>query len=267
MCRWIAYSGPPIFLEDALFRPENSLIKQSRSALHSHVVTNGDGFGIGRYAGRAEPGLFRDVLPAWNDDNLRSVSEQISSHLFFAHVRASTGTATTRANCHPFRQGRWLFMHNGAIGGFERIRREIDLAIPPEHYGKRIGTTDSEAFFLLLMANGLERDAPAAFARTIGEITAIMRKADIAEPFRMTAAATDGEQVIVIRYSSDAHSPSLFTGQPTLHPNGAEIGKNAIVIMSEPFDSETGKWTEIPEAHMLIAGDGAMVLTPFAPAS
>ncbi|MGA4923289.1 hypothetical protein, partial [Bacillus subtilis] len=32
--------------------------------------------------------------------------------MFFAHVRAATGTAVTRQNCHPFACGRWMFMHN-----------------------------------------------------------------------------------------------------------------------------------------------------------
>ena len=96
MCRWLAYSGAPISLNELVFKPEHSLIDQSLSARSSVQTTNGDGFGIGWYGERPQPGLFRDTRPAWNDDNLKSVSEQIRSHLFFAHVRASTGTSTTR---------------------------------------------------------------------------------------------------------------------------------------------------------------------------
>lgn len=130
MCRWLAYYGHPIQLDEVLFKPENSLIRQSLHARWTHSVTNGDGFGVGWYGEREEPGLFRDVLPAWNDDNLLSLSGQIRSPLFFAHVRASTGTATARANCHPFRAGRWLFMHNGQVGDYERARRALDALIP-----------------------------------------------------------------------------------------------------------------------------------------
>ena len=65
MCRWLAYLGAPIFLSELLFEPENSLIDQSLHARESISTTNGDGFGIGWYAHRAEPGVFRDVLPAW----------------------------------------------------------------------------------------------------------------------------------------------------------------------------------------------------------
>lgn len=81
--------------------PNHSLIAQSMQSAEAKVNTNGDGFGIGWYAHNAEPGLYRDTQPAWGDENLLSITKQVKSSLFFAHVRASTGTATSRPNCHP----------------------------------------------------------------------------------------------------------------------------------------------------------------------
>ncbi|MFM8880662.1 MAG: class II glutamine amidotransferase, partial [Betaproteobacteria bacterium] len=101
MCRWIAYAGPEIYLEDLLFHQEYSIASQSLAARESVFTTNGDGFGVAWYGNRTAPGLFKDILPAWNDSNLRSIAAQIQTRLFFAHVRASTGTAVTRTNCHP----------------------------------------------------------------------------------------------------------------------------------------------------------------------
>ena len=75
------------------------------------------------------PGLYRDILPAWSDPNLKSLCRQIKSGLFLAHVRASTGGATSRANCHPFVSGRWSFMHNGQIGGFEQHPPRLESSI------------------------------------------------------------------------------------------------------------------------------------------
>ena len=49
MCRWLTYCGDPIYLDKVLFEPRNSLISQSLRARHSHVTTNGDGFGVGWY--------------------------------------------------------------------------------------------------------------------------------------------------------------------------------------------------------------------------
>ena len=123
MCRWLAYMGDEVYLDQLIFQPENSLARQSLSAWYSNWPTNGDGFGVGWYGFRVKSGVFRDVLPAWSDSNLLNVSEQIASPLFFAHVRASTGASTSRTNCHPFRYKNFLFMHNGQIGGFETVRR------------------------------------------------------------------------------------------------------------------------------------------------
>src|SRR5688572_22397997 len=145
MCRWIAYRGETIPLEQYVTAPAHSLVVQSVRALESTASTNGDGFGLGWYGEHPEPGLYREVRPAWSDENLRYLCRHIHSHLYFAHVRASTGTPVTRPNCHPFACGRWLFMHNGTIGNWTRIRRQVESLIPDELYGSRIGTTDSEA--------------------------------------------------------------------------------------------------------------------------
>ena len=126
MCRWIAYHGEPTVLEDLILKPSHSLVEQSLGARKGATRTNGDGYGIGWYGMRDEPGIFREALPAWNDPNLHSLAQHIVSPLIFAHVRASTGTETTRANCHPFAHGNWMFMHNGQIGGYELCRRPLE---------------------------------------------------------------------------------------------------------------------------------------------
>ena len=120
MCRWIAYRGETIPLEQYVTAPAHSLVVQSQRSLESTAATNGDGFGMGWYGEHAEPGLYREVRPAWSDENLRYLCRHIRSHLYFAHVRAATGTPITRPNCHPFACGRWLFMHNGIIGQWAR---------------------------------------------------------------------------------------------------------------------------------------------------
>jgi predicted glutamine amidotransferase len=132
MCRFLAYHGEPILLEQLIASPSHSLIKQSQHAAEGKTETNGDGFGVGWYGERPEPGLYRELRPAWSDENLWSICAQVRSKLFFAHVRAATGTATTRANCHPFALGRFMFMHNGQIGGYRTIRRRIEALVLEE---------------------------------------------------------------------------------------------------------------------------------------
>lgn len=271
MCRWLAYSGRPVALERLLFKPERSLINQSLRARKSQVATNGDGFGIGWYGSRTEPGLYRDDRPAWNDENLRSLAAQIDARLFLAHVRASTGSASSRANCHPFRHGRWLFAHNGQIGGFDEMARELDFALRPDLYRAREGSTDSETLFYLALTFGLDDEPLPALARAAGFVQATMATHGITEPLRLTAAATDGARVIAVRYSSDRASPTLFygaaasvrdaDGQSCLEA-GADDG---VVVLSEPLDAALVNWTAVPEGHALTLADGRIEIVPFAP--
>lgn len=268
MCRWLAYSGPSLLLEELLFKPENSLIRQSLAASKSNVPTNGDGFGLGWYGSQCHPGIFRDTLPAWNDANLQSLSEQIRSKLFFAHVRASTGTSTSRENCHPFRCGHLLFMHNGQIGGYGSVRRDLEQKIPAELFCERYGNTDSEAFFLLACGNGLGHDVREALRRTIAQVLELMAKAGTEEPFRLTAAIADGERIHALRYSSDNQSPSLFYGRGgAIRVNDKQVeftdGDKAVLVLSEPLDGRLEDWIEIPEGHILEARDGMVQVSSF----
>ena len=173
MCRWLAYSGSPILLKEALYAPAHGLIDQS---LHSRLgaeTTNGDGFGIGWYGAPPIPGVFHSTEPAWNDQNLHELSEHISSSHFFAHVRAAIGSAVQQTNCHPFRHGRWLFMHNGYINEFDKLKRDLVLAVDPSLYPQIKGQADSEVLFYLALTLGLERDPPSAIEQAIGLVEAL----------------------------------------------------------------------------------------------
>lgn len=170
MCRWMAYSGEPILAEDLLFRPEHSLIDQS---LHAHLgesATNGDGFGIGWYGEGSEPAVYKSIEPAWNDSNLREIAGQVRTPMLLAHVRYSTGTAVQRSNCHPFRHGKWLWVHNGLLRGFHEIRRDLVLAVDPALFPDMEGSTDTEALFYLALTFGLGDDPFGAVARAVGYV-------------------------------------------------------------------------------------------------
>lgn len=252
MCRWIAYHGEPIFIEEFVTIPEKSLLVQSRASREAKSVVNGDGFGIGWYGERPAPGVFRDLRPAWSDENLLSLAHQIKSGLFFAHVRASTGTAISRANCHPFVLGRWMFMHNGGVGEWEKVRRPIENAIPDSLFGHRSGTTDSEAIFLLLVANGLEQDPGRAFRKTIAGIERVMAEAGVEKPLRFTAAATNGETIHAVRYSTLIEPETLYLRQLK--------SRNGRLIASEPYDDGRLDWEAVPaQSHVILSRDDVRV--------
>jgi glutamine amidotransferase len=268
MCRWLAYAGLPVFLDELLIKPENSLVRQSLAARHSHLKTQGDGFGLGWYGDRASPGLYRDIMPAWNDSNLRELAEQTQSHLFLAHVRASTGAPPARINCHPFRVGPWLFMHNGQIGGYDRMRRALDMRIRPDLYDHRRGGTDSEAMFLIALGHGLEGDPVGAMRLTVAEVEAVMAEHGIAEPLRLTVAVSDGRTLWAIRYASDDAAPSLFfgTGERFWDAKkgfGPVPGEGSVLVLSEPLDEAEDGWREVPQDFALLAEGGDVTLEPF----
>jgi glutamine amidotransferase len=247
MCRWIAYRGKPVFLEELVAAPERSLIAQSICAEEAATRTHGDGFGVGWYGERPQPGLYREVRPAWSDENLRSICAQVRSHLFFAHVRASTGAASARANCHPFARGRFMFMHNGQIGEYASVKRRVEALIPDACYPERLGATDSEALFLAAFADGLTEDPVAAFAATLARVLRIMTDAGVKEALRFTAALTDGETLWAFRWASDDQAPSLYYRME---------GGDGLTIVSEPLDSEEGRWRQAPQACAIIARAG-----------
>lgn len=212
MCRWLAYSGSPMLLDTVLYRPEHSLINQSLRAKMGAEPTNGDGFGIGWYSadGNGTPAVFRDVGPAWNSRNLQELAAHVRSPLFFAHVRASTGSAVQQSNCHPFRHGRWLWMHNGAIADFHRLQRDLCMAVDPALFPSIEGSTDSEVMFYLAVTFGLDQDAPGAVARMAGFVERLGKEHGVPEPLQMTVAVSDGVHVWAFRYSSQGRSRSLF---------------------------------------------------------
>ncbi|MEU8777359.1 class II glutamine amidotransferase [Streptomyces sp. NPDC048606] len=274
MCRWLAYSGTPLLLDTILYRPAHSLIDQS---LHSKLgveTTNGDGFGVGWYSDdNPTPALLRDVGPAWNNRNLREMADHVRSHLFFAHIRASTGTAVQQSNCHPFRHGRWMFMHNGAIADFHLMRRDLTLLVDPALYPHIEGTTDSEVMFHLALTFGLDADPPAAVARMAGVVERVGHEHGVELPLQMTLAITDGERVWAFRYSSARASRSLFYSSRVdtlrrLHPDVAflrDIGEETRLIVSEPLGDLPGAWHEVPESSYGVVQSGADELFPFAP--
>lgn len=274
MCRWLAYWGTPVLLDTILYKPAHSLIDQSRFAKLGVETTNGDGFGVGWYTNESStPALLRDVGPAWNNRNLRELADHVRSPLFFAHIRASTGTAVQQSNCHPFRHGRWMFMHNGAIADYHLLRRDLSLLLDPSLFVDLEGTTDSEVMFFLALTYGLDRDPPAAVARMAGTVERVGRAHGVEFPLQMTLAITEGERLWAFRYSSERASRSLFYSSRvddlrTLHPDVAflrDISEETRLIVSEPLDNLPEAWNEVPEGSYRVVQPGSDELHPFAP--
>lgn len=273
MCRWMAWSGQPLIIEELLFKPTHGLVDQS---LHSRLgveTTNGDGFGLGWYGGGEGPAVYRSVAPAWGDPNLRELAAHVESPLFIAHVRATTGTAIQQTNCHPFRHGRWLFVHNGVINGIHEMRRELMLAIDPSLFPEIEGSTDSEVVFYLAITFGLEDDPIGAVEQAIGFVEATAERHGIDNPVHASMGLTDGECLWAFRYSTEGKSRTLFSSCDAaairrLHPDNERLQRlrdEDRVVVSEPLTDLPGLWESIPESSVLIIQPGPDEHRPFRP--
>lgn len=271
MCRWMAYSGGKIQLDELLFKAKHNLIDQSMSSRSAETPTNADGFGLGWYGRHPRPGLFRSIRPAWNDFNLRDLAENIESHLFLAHVRATSLATVQETNCHPFRYNNWLFVHNGEVFEIEKFHRELLMAVGPKYFSNILGSTDSELMFHLALTFGLEEDPIGGLQRMAGFIERTGKAKGVHESLWMTLGVTDGKTLYAVRYASDNAAPTLYHSIQArdimeINPDlKGRISDDARSVVSEPLGAFPEMWKEVPQATLLVVKDGIVVQSAFTP--
>jgi len=246
MCRFAAYSGPSDLISTLAISEPNSLRRQSLDASEGKTRTNGDGFGFGWFGNDGGCYSFRDSLPAWGDENFVSIAQSISAEVFFIHCRAATGTDTSRLNCHPFNVRNNLFMHNGQIGGYERIRRKIETLIPDDLYSGRRGSSDSEAIFLASLGRIEQLGVVRALESVLADIADVQRAANIRAPLRFSACWTEGATIWAFRWASDKKAPTLYFRESF----------NAVVLASEPTDDDRSRWTAVEHGQSICVTNG-----------
>lgn len=250
---------------------------------------NGDGFGVGYYSEDPDlqedgPCVFRAITPAWNNMNLEKLAEKTKSELIFAHVRASTYGVLSETNCHPFTYHSVMFMHNGGISNFNKVKRQLLNHIKDEYFLIIQGSTDSECCFALFLDTLDKLSHPPAQNQKIGHN--ILREALVKtieliktwtmehdEPSLLNFAVTDGHSVVVSRYIT-----SKFEEAASLHfscgTNFVEYspgqyrmerldrGQNVIMIASEPLTFERGDWITVPTNSTITIKNQTVLLHP-----
>jgi predicted glutamine amidotransferase len=274
MCRWMAWMGQPVLIEELLFNTAHGIVDQSLHARMGAEPTNGDGFGLGWYGSGAGPAVYRSVHPAWADANLRELAAHVESPLFLTHVRAAIGSPVQQTNCHPFRHGDWLFVHNGYIADFHELRRDLMLAVEPRLFAAIQGSTDTEVVFHLALTLGLESDPIGALERTVGVIEDVARGHGVAGAVQGTFGVSDGTTLWAVRYATEGQPRSLFASCDVdalrrLHPENPRfklLTEDDRVIVSEPFSDLPGVWQEIPPATAVtVRRGGVLEEQPFRP--
>lgn len=301
MCRFAAYHGPPIQLDELLYKPDHSIIHQSTDSREREEPLNGDGWGVGWYDHdmTPEPAVYREVRPAWNDENMRRLSPLVETPLYFAHVRAaSPGLAVHQLNCHPFPGGQHtledardrgpieegrqelMFMHNGGLGAYQDVIRRLRNVLDEETYFGIRGSTDSEHAFALVQET-LGEDAVDPDVEDLGRalreaLTTLERlKLDHGDPKETTWAnfcLTDGESIAATRYASprDASAQTLYVGEAGTFVSDGEFvgtpdpsGDAATIIASEPLFDDDRVWRPVPRNHLVtVAPDGETAVEP-----
>jgi ergothioneine biosynthesis protein EgtC len=269
MCRFTLYMGEPIRLSSLLIEPEHSLIRQSTHSREREEPLNGDGFGVGWYAedARLEPAVFRSITPAWNNRNLVNLTRVVSSRCILAHVRAATqSSGVNEANCHPFRFGPHLFMHNGDVGQFRKVRRHLLASVRDEAFDNVYGSTDSEHVFALVIDEMLR--APAALPPSermayallaaIRRVVEVVAKHGEGEPSYLNCALSDGRNAVVSRFANDPDfaPESLYFFSGGLYPSLDGRVARSVIVSSERLSQDPG-WREIPPNHMVIVRECA----------
>lgn len=276
MCRFVAYMGPPILAEDLLYKPKYSLvIAQSMRAEEMSVAVNGDGFGIGWYIPEIdnEPCVFRSIKPAWSDMNLRNLARKILSPLIFAHVRAaSPGSLVEEVNSHPFWHGTLMFMHNGIVGDFHKIRRPLLAKLKDSAFHAILGSTDSEHLFGLMLNYIENPKAPVtteelvfALNRMFEDLDELLLEYEVSQHSYLNICVTNGSSLIATRYTTNPNvQPAtlyyMYGRRYICTPEGCRmeptIGTpNAIVIASEPFTARKADWIKVGRNIMMIVDE------------
>ncbi|MCE3045584.1 class II glutamine amidotransferase [Legionella sp. 16cNR16C] len=267
MCRLVAYLGKKILLSEILIKPKNSIIKQSLLARESTTLTNGDGFGLGWYIRQDEtPALFTSLFPAWNDRNLSYLSTKIESSVFFAHVRAASTGGISQFNCHPFLFEHWMFMHNGWIPHFDKIKRQLQDLLDDDIFSWIKGSTDSELVFALFLQLAKKYDSPnfvdivSTIQETFRIINSLVKK-NTKKSSHLNICITDGKRLAATRYcSSKRVKPEtmyLSLGKRVNPQKRQIILENKItapyiVIASEKLSKSELEWQPIPANNCVI---------------
>jgi predicted glutamine amidotransferase len=271
VCRYLAYLGSPLCLEELIYKPTNSLVHQASDAMETPTRINADGFGVGWYnpSVHPEPVVFKEVTPAWNNANLGSLAGKIASPCILAHVRAAQRyDPVTRDNCHPFQHHRLLWMHNGDIPGRGRLHRRV-IRIADDNLVARIrGSTDTELAFTLFLSfldPPLDREFSTdeltrALERTVHRLVDWHEEDGDARPLVLNICVTDGGSLVASRFSRFIdETPSLHygtgaryvcvEGECHMEPIKGEPG---CVILASECLSGRGRWRTVEPGSLVV---------------
>lgn len=224
MCRHLGWLGAPVSVASLVLDQPHGLRVQSYSPRRQkNGLMNADGWGVGFFDG-GEARRWRSAAPLWGDVSFASVAPALRSGCIVAAVRSATiGMPIEPSASAPFSDGAWLLSHNGVVD-----RGVLPLSPAAE------STVDSALLAALIFDRGLD-----ALGETIAEVGADDPNA------RLNVIAANGSRLLATTWGD------------TLSILRRDDG---VVVASEPYDDDPA-WQEVPDRHLVIAGDGGVTLT------
>lgn len=273
MCRWLIYKGNDFNINELLFTPENSIIKQSYKKPYTPFLNipnnrdhhiNVDGFGIGWYYNDNNLCIYVNTKPPWNDKNLYNISKILYSKLLFAHIRAIKPLSESIVhdyNCHPFYYKNIMWMHNGEISTINLIKKNIVNNFNNLIMNNIKGNTDSEYAFGLFLSfldigdlinnkiffnKEYIKNLVIRFLRYLLYLSNnSSNKNNIS--LSLNFALTDGNIIICTRYLNKDHEdpPSLYYSLNDKH----------LIVSSEPINKNNSDWVLIGKNKIVIINE------------
>lgn len=250
---------------------------------------NGDGFGLGWYSDNPAdltPCVYRQARPAWNDPNLGSIAEKVYTPVLFAHVRAaSPGLDVSETTCHPFRCGRYLWMHNGGLGNFADVRRKLLPTLDHDAFDFAVSNGSSDtalcfAVFLNLIKHEMAPGTPAnlrqCLEQTIMILVKTLRQVGATETSLLNFVVSDGESLVASRYvinlqRDDAKPASLYYASGNSYQSDGTAPGNyemkhtdrrpsLVIISSEPLTERRADWVAVPRNSTVVVTKSMHIL-------
>jgi glutamine amidotransferase len=290
MCRFAAYLGEPVLVENLPYEPDGALVRQAVDAELMSLLNLG-GFGLAAWdPGSPDPRrplTYRvPTLPNF-DRNLRALAGKVRAGALLAHVRGVVYDSRENIsphNIHPFlfEGGSFALAQNGDLYDFGRMRYDLLEHLDPRLVGLIEGTTDTEWVYVLVLSqleDPFRRVAPEEAARAVERALEILRdlrqRRGIATQSPVNLVLTDGTWMLATRYAYDygwyPDDDSFFAderehdftslwytagGPFGLLEDGtfgmADGATTSAVIASEPLTKHTAGWLEAPEYSMLV---------------
>lgn len=292
MCRMLGYVGSPVSVEDVLYGPELSLVKQTIDA-RMLAMLNLAGIGVMAWDAQsvnpAQPFVYRNTHVAVFDRNLRALAAKIRAHAMLAHVRGvpyNSAVQINEQNVHPFRFGevRLAMAHNGDLAGFRDHRFDLLRFVKPEFARRIEGSTDSEWIYAILVSSLEQPYGPVdpddllnALQKTLHVIREVRTSHGITRSSSVNLMACDGDTLMAVRFTFDfgrfetsqLQGTSRFLSQwytlgrdYGLHDGewkltGGASAADSVLVASEPLTRDTSVWVEVPEYSALVVHTGA----------